>query len=264
MYGEYAHVLENVVECQVDRLQLKKLDNYRIKTEELISIQKNNYDWVIIVNPNSPTGQYLNSEDLKSVIQIAPENTRFWIDETYLEFADPDNSLEQFAATSDNVIVCKSMSKVYALSGVRAAYLCGPAFLIEELRHLSPPWAVSLPGQIAACEALRNVEYYTKKWKETRILRENLSRELQNFGWEIIPGCANFLLCQLPEIQPDACALIAECKKHNLYLRDVGNMGNCFDKRTLRIAVKNSQTNTEMIRILNMVLSEIERHPSRI
>ena len=43
------------------------------------------------------------------------------------------------------------MSKVYALSGARAAYLCGPPDMIDELRPLRPPWSVSLPGQIAAC-----------------------------------------------------------------------------------------------------------------
>lgn len=50
--------------------------------------------------------------------------TRIWIDETYIDYVDPKLSLESFAAVSPNVIVCKSMSKVYALSGLRVAYRC--------------------------------------------------------------------------------------------------------------------------------------------
>ena len=50
---------------------------------------------------------------------------------------------------SEKVIVCKSLSKVYALSGLRAAYLCAPPHQLEELRALTPPWSVSLPAQIA-------------------------------------------------------------------------------------------------------------------
>jgi histidinol-phosphate/aromatic aminotransferase/cobyric acid decarboxylase-like protein len=139
---------------------------------------------------------------------------------------------------------------------VRCAYLCGPSDFIDELRLISPPWSVGLPGQIAACEALRNPQYYREKWTETGKLREELTEELNKLGWEVVPGCANFLLCHLPENQPDVCTLIDKCKKHNLYLRDVSNMGKCFDKHTIRIAVKDRKTNTEMVRILKTVLSE--------
>ena len=48
------------------------------------------------------------------------------------------------------------MSKVYALSGARCAYLCASPHLLETLRSITPPWAVSLPGQVAAVAALRD------------------------------------------------------------------------------------------------------------
>jgi histidinol-phosphate/aromatic aminotransferase/cobyric acid decarboxylase-like protein len=259
MYGEYAHVLENVIGCNVDRLSLERSNNYRINESTLVSCLKSNYDWVILVNPNSPTGQYFNNVKLQSILETAPKMTHFWIDETYLEFVDPGSSLEQFSTKSDRIIICKSMSKVYALSGVRSAYLCGSAHLINELQNISPPWSVSLPGQIAACEALRNISYYKEKWDETSTLRESLAVQLQNLGWDVIPGCANFLLCHLPKDQPEAKHLISACKKHKLYLRNVGNMGTHFDNRTLRIAIKNKQTNDAMIRILRLTLNELHQ-----
>ena len=151
MYGEYAHVLERVVGCRVDRLTLSREQHYSVDVDQLAAALARGYDWVVLVNPNSPTGQHVARHHLEALIEAAAGTTRFWIDETYVDYAGPSQSLEQFAAASINVVICKSMSKVYALSGARCAYLCGPAHLMDELRTISPPWAVSLPGQIAAC-----------------------------------------------------------------------------------------------------------------
>jgi histidinol-phosphate/aromatic aminotransferase/cobyric acid decarboxylase-like protein len=256
MYGEYAHVLEKITGCRVDRLDLSLNVNYSVEPRELADQLKRGYDWVILVNPNSPTGQHIPRETLEEILESASSGTRFWIDETYVEYAGPKQSLEQFAAHSSNIVICKSMSKVYALSGVRCAYLCGPAQMTEELLSISPPWAVSLPGQIAACEALKSVSYYQEKWQETHILRQELSCALQQLGWKVFPSCGNFLLCHLPECQPLTGDLVAACRQHKLFLRDVSSMGKCFDQRTLRIAVKDRQTNSRMLEILKEVLSE--------
>lgn len=257
MYGEYAHVLEKVIGCQVERLTLERSRNYAVNLGELALRLKQNYDWVILVNPNSPTGQHVPREKMASLLADAPKSTRFWVDETYVEYAGPNQSLEQIAAWSTNIVVCKSMSKVYALSGARSAYLCGPAYLMEELRPLSPPWAVSLPAQIAACEALKARAWYSERWSETHKLRLELALGLERLGWEVYPGCANFLLCQVPPRQPEAAALVLACRKHNLYLRDVANMGKCFDKHTIRIAVKDAKTNQAMLDIIKVALAEI-------
>jgi histidinol-phosphate/aromatic aminotransferase/cobyric acid decarboxylase-like protein len=149
------------------------------------------------------------------------------------------------------------MSKMYALSGVRAAYLCGPSPLIDELRPVCPPWSVSLPGQIAACEALRHGAYYRSRWADTHRLRDALFVRLCRLGWDVVPGCANFLLCHLPADQPEAAALVAACRRHNLFVRDVGNMGTVFDTRTLRVAVKDAATNAAMVEVLTIVLAEM-------
>jgi len=256
MYGEYAHVLEKVIKCKVDRLTLQRENNYKVRMEELSNCLQRIYDWVILVNPNSPTGQYIPKEELEILLKSAPEKTNFWIDETYLEYVAHAQSLEQYSSTSKNVVICKSLSKIFALSGARCAYLCGPSHLVNELRLITPPWAVSLSGQIAVCEALRNLAYYHERWIETRLLREGLALGLTRLGWEVVPGCANFLLCHLPSDQPEASALILACRKHGLFLRNVVNMGQCFDNHSIRIAVKDAETNLKMITILRKVLSE--------
>lgn len=255
MYGEYAHLLERVVGCRVDRLELSRGRSYALDCGELSERLERRYDLVVLVNPNSPTGQHIPGSVLAAVLRAAPATTRFWVDETYVEYAGEGESLERFAAASPNVVICKSMSKVYALSGVRCAYLCGPRDLIEELRLISPPWAVSLPGQIAACAALRDVDYYRARWAETRLLRAELAARLRALGWDVIPGCANFLLCHLPHEQPPAAELIDACEARRLYIRDVKSMGQCFGDRALRIAVKDAATNAAMLEILTGVLA---------
>jgi histidinol-phosphate/aromatic aminotransferase/cobyric acid decarboxylase-like protein/N-acyl-L-homoserine lactone synthetase len=256
MYAEYAHVLERVIGATVERLTLSRANGYRVEPERLADSLSRGYDWVVVVNPNSPTGRHLPRRQFEHIFAEAPATTRFWIDETYVEFMGQDQSLETYAAASSNVVVVKSMSKVYALSGVRAAYLCGPPPLVAEARCWCPPWAVSLPGQIAACEALACVNYYRSRWQETAVLRDELQAGLEAQGWDVVPGCANFLLCHLPESAPNAARFVAELRRRGLFIRDVTTMGTALGWRAVRIAVKDRATNHRMLGMLAAALSE--------
>lgn len=250
-YGEYAHVLERVVGCRVDRLVLARSDGYQLRPAHLEARFANGYDLIVLVNPNSPTGRHVPRAELQRLLAGAPPRTRVWIDETYVEYAGPDESLEQFAAQSDNIVVCKSMSKVYALSGVRAAYLCAAPRLIEELRSITPPWAVSLPAQIAAVAALRDPDYYAARYRETHVLREQLVADLHaRAQLETVPSVANFVLCHLPPDGPDAASVCTHCRTHGVYLRDAANMSRSLGTHALRIAVKDAETNRRVVDIL--------------
>ena len=255
-YGEYVHVLTNIIQCQVERINLLKANNYNVDLEELISLSKNNYDLIIIVNPNSPTGQYIPANDFKNTLLKISSSTRIWIDETYIEYCGKGQSLEQFAVNTHNIIICKSMSKVYALSGLRSAYLCASPLQLEKLRSITPPWAVSLPAQIAAVVALKEDRYYEKCYEQTHMLKNEFTVELIKIkSIEVLQSKANFVLCFLPENGPDAALVVARCKEFGLYLRDVSNMGNNFNKHTIRIAIKDKETNQRMLEIIKHVLS---------
>jgi histidinol-phosphate/aromatic aminotransferase/cobyric acid decarboxylase-like protein len=184
-----------------------------------------------------------------------PATTRVWIDEAYVEYAGPGESLERLAVRSENIVVCKSMSKVYALSGARAAYLCAPAPLAADLRAISPPWAVSLPAQVAAVMALQDPDYYQERYRETRLLRARLAKDLlASLDLEIVPSEANFVLCHLLERGPDAAEVCDQCRAHGLFLRDAASMSVRLGRHALRIAVKDAATNCRIVEILTRVL----------
>jgi len=253
-YGEYAHVLERVIGCTVDRLPLDRARNYDVDLACLEEALADDYDLVVLVNPNSPTGRHVARATLERILRRAPQRTRVWVDETYIDYVGAAESLETFAAQSENVIVCKSMSKVYALSGARAAYLCAGAHQLEALRAITPPWVVSLPAQVAATRALAEPAYYATRYRETAVAREQLGAGLQKLGWQVVPAVANCLLCHVPDEGPDAATIVDRCRAHGLFLRNAANMSQHLGQRCVRIAVKDPVTNSRMLEILRRVL----------
>jgi histidinol-phosphate/aromatic aminotransferase/cobyric acid decarboxylase-like protein len=252
-YGEYAHVLEQVIGCTVDQLTLTRANHYDVDPDRLMAALHDFYDLIVLVNPNSPTGRLMSATMMEDFLRRVPQQTRVWIDETYIEYAGVEHSMEDHAAQSENVVVCKSLSKVYALSGARVAYLCAGSHQLEELRAITPPWVVSLPGQIAAVNALQDPGYYAACYAETRRLNEQLATALQMLGWDVVPGLANFLLCHLPDTGPCAAEVVQNCREYGLFLRDASTMGSQLGEYAIRVAVKDATTNMRMVNILRRV-----------
>lgn len=239
-YGEYAHVLHNVIGCTVDSLELSETDGFQLDVDDLINAcADTRYDLVVMVNPSNPFGTHHDITDV-----VARLGTRVWIDETYIDYVGP--SLEYIAATSPNVVVCKSMSKIYALSGCRVGYICGHPSTIGDIRARTPPWIVGRPAQAAAIAAIRDVSYYTTKIEETHTMRVELERELSSIpGVEVFPGCANWTLVKL---NVDVEDVVRRCAEQNVYVRDTGIPGLC------RIAVR--RENDTIVAVLRDVLTK--------
>ena len=253
-YGEYAHILEQLVRCRVERFQLDRRDGYRLDKDRLFRTLEGKYDLFVWVNPNNPTGLHVSKSDVEDVLARIPERTRVWMDETYVEYAGSGQTLEPFAARSRNILVCKSLSKVYALSGLRVGYLCAAPDILEPLRPISPPWAVSLVAQIAATIAIRETDYYSMRYRETRELRAGLMQGLCDLGiHDQVPGIANFVMFHLPTHGPDAGYVAEACRARGLYLRTLDNMGSSVGRHALRIAVKDGATNERMLGILSQL-----------
>jgi histidinol-phosphate/aromatic aminotransferase/cobyric acid decarboxylase-like protein len=249
-YGEYTHVLERVIGCRAERLPLSRADGFRIDLGGLlVRMEQGQYDLVVLVNPNNPTGRLIPRGVLEPFLAKVPPFTRLWVDEAYIDYASSCESVESVAAQSPNVAVCKSLSKAYALSGARVAYLCGHPSLIRTLRRLTPPWAISLPAQVAAVAALGDLAYYAQRYQETAVLRTALVSSLKQAipTIEVFEGVANFVLCFLPPQGPDAATVCERCRTHDVFLRDIGTMSSFLGRHAVRVAVKDTITNQRIV-----------------
>jgi aspartate/methionine/tyrosine aminotransferase len=115
---------------------LHRNNGYRLDLELLRKKLSEDFDLFIWVNPNSPTGLHVPKADVEAVLRESSGCRRVWIDETYVDYVGVEHSLETFAEISENVLVCKSLSKVYVLSGLRAVYLCASPHQLESLRSV--------------------------------------------------------------------------------------------------------------------------------
>ena len=249
-YGEYAHVLTHVVGCAVERLPLSRENHWQLDSDLLAQkVASGRYDLCILIHPSNPTGTLTPRTELAGIAQAAHPKTRLWIDEAYVDYVGTEQSLEPLVVAHSGLFVCKSLSKAYALSGARAAYLVGPEAEIAALRRRTPPWAVSLPAQVAAVHALAATDYYTKCWVQTHALRAGLAAQLRQAlsGCAVEESVANWLLLYLPASGPRATQLCAASAARGLFLRDLAPTTTRFGTHAVRIAVKDAVTNQRIV-----------------
>lgn len=250
MYAEYEHVLERVVGCRVDRLQLSADDGYVVPRDRLrAALASGDYDLVAAVNPNNPTGVHIPRTEMERLARAAHPRTKLWIDEAYIEYVGGvAESMERFAAMSTGTVVCKSLSKGYALSGARAAYLVGPRSLTAELRRITPPWAVGLPAQVAAVRALGDPDYYASRYRQTHELRRELCATLRALApWRVHEGEINCVLCLLSDDMRSAAEIVEGCRADGVFVRHCATISPSLGDRAVRISVKDRETNARVI-----------------
>ncbi len=257
MYGEYEHIFTTVINTDLHRHPLHSKTNFSANVNDLISdintIQPN---VVVIVNPNSPTGQYIDKKDLITILDQTPGQTIFVIDEAYIEYIGVQHSLEQEVKKRKNLIVLKSMSKVYALSGARAAYAVLPDKLICTINTHIPPWSISNIGQLAAIEALKDKEYYGIKYAQTHELREEMMNALRDIsGITVYPSHTSYFLIELVDQKLSAQKVIGALEQQGVFLRNCDSMSVQFKDNVIRIAVKNKEKNVRIIREIRKYMS---------
>jgi histidinol-phosphate/aromatic aminotransferase/cobyric acid decarboxylase-like protein len=245
MYGEYQHVLEKVG-ASVHRFELD-LEHF-VPDIDALTRFASRLDGLVIVNPNSPTGVGCPLDQIRSLLHGLPESVTVWIDETYIDFMEGAQTAEPLVAEYSNLIISKSLSKVYALSGVRAGYLVCDPERAREIDGWIPPWSVGLLGQLAAIEALRDRDYYEARINKTHDLRKTLSEGLEGLGFRVVPAHANFCLARLP--YGSATQLCEICSERGVFLRRCNSLSPRFRDDTIRVAVK---TESEIASILSTI-----------
>lgn len=245
MYGEYQHIFTHVVGSHLRRHLLTKKDDFIIHFDHLINeIKAIHPSMVALVNPNSPTGVYWDRENALALLQQIPKDILLVIDETYIDYINKSYSLEKEITRFSNLIIIKSMSKVYALSGLRVGYMVANKQIVDKISLYNPPWSVNMLGQLAGIEALQDEDYYKQKYAETHQLREEtIASFKKNVNIRVYNSVANFFLVELLNNKFSADDIYKKLVKKNIYIRNCDSMSIQFKNSFLRIAVKNSKNN---------------------
>ena len=217
-------------------------------------------DAAVIVTPNNPTAVSVSSDDvLRLARRLQERDCRLFVDESFIEFsrAGTAASVETMVEAHPNLVVIKSMSKVFGIAGLRLGYLLSAdREFIDAVRGCLPIWNINGLAE----EFLRTVGRYRKEFSEscdmTRAACYELYADLRSLaGIEPIEPDANFVLCRLvgssvtgPEI---ARRLYVE---HNILIKDCAAKSMPEADRYLRIASRTLDENHRLVQALAALL----------
>ncbi len=217
-FGEYARVAQ-LMGAQVTFWQAKAADNFAVD-EAAVGVQLNQLQprLVFLCNPNNPTGVVIPPATIRAWA-TAHRQTLFVVDEAYLAFV-PDMP-SAYALGLPNLLIVRSMTKDYALAGLRLGYALGLPSLIAGIAQVRIPWSVNALAQAAGMAALHDQVY----------LRHSLAR-LYAAKAELVAGLIDCGLSPLPSNTPymlihvgDGAAFRQRLLPHGLIVRDCASFG---------------------------------------
>tara|TARA_R110001592_G_scaffold38609_1_gene127256 strand:+ start:102264 stop:103322 length:1059 start_codon:yes stop_codon:yes gene_type:complete len=149
---------------------------------------------IIIPNPNAPTGVLMGLESIRAILRQNPDSVVV-IDEAYIDFGG--ESAVALIPEFDNLLVVQTMSKSWALAGLRVGVAMGSAELIEGLQRVKNSfnsYPLGVLAQHAALAALADEAYFDAACRRVVASRERLSSAMANLGFEVLPSAANFIM----------------------------------------------------------------------
>ena len=149
------------------------------------------YPLVFLCNPNNPTGQVIPPAAILAWADSHP-HTLFVVDEAYLAFVPELESVVPFERS--NLLVLRSMTKDYALAGLRLGYAVGDERLIRVLSAVCPAWNVNAFAQAAGLAALSDEQYYQSILAQLRDEKTFLFNGLKELGFSPVPSQTQFFL----------------------------------------------------------------------
>ncbi len=197
-----------------------------------------------LANPANPTGQYLPWETIEAL--LASFAGLLVLDEAYIGLvADAWNSLS--LAASGRVALVRSLTKDYALAGLRLGYVVAHPDLIASLRRVRIPWSVNALAQVAGCAALRSGAFLAESRQRLLEGGRALRRALTSAGWTCAPTETHFFVAEVPPAWPSAEAAQEALLRCGLMVRDCASFGL---PRHIRIATRRPEENQRIARLV--------------
>jgi threonine-phosphate decarboxylase len=204
---------------------------------------------VFICNPNNPTGKLLPKNQLLQIIKKAKKlSTLVFVDECFIEMVPESNeSIISHVKKYENLFVLRSLTKSFALPGIRIGYAAASKQMIEILEKIKIPWSVNSLAQDAANTALKNKSHLIKSnlmiKKELNYLTNKINR-LDGFHCD--NSSTNFILIK---IKKDSTKLQKKLLEQKFLIRDCKNFRG-LNNHYIRIAVKSHKDNLKLVKAL--------------
>lgn len=183
-------------------IKVKDLPGYRRDQKGFLeAVRRYQPKVTVICNPNNPTGDLLPRAFIEEVLKAA-DNIVF-VDEAYMEFAQKESVID-LIDTYPNLIVLRTLSKAFALAGMRCGYLAADEALIEAIAKIKAPYNLNAFTQLFAPIVIRHREDIFKVRDDICVERERLYAAMKEIpGVTVYPSCTNFLLVQVDKKQEE-------------------------------------------------------------
>ncbi|MTJ81144.1 MAG: histidinol-phosphate transaminase [Telmatospirillum sp.] len=181
---------------------------------------------VFLANPNNPTGTYLPESEVRRLRDGLPGDVLLVLDAAYAEFVDRNDysAGAELVEVSDNVVMTRTFSKIYAMGGLRLGWAYCPAAIADVLNRIRGPFNVSSAALAAGQAAVEDVAYLDVVRRHNAYWRDWFTGQVQALGLTAIPSVANFVLIRFPD-QARASAADAWLRGRGIIVRPVASYG---------------------------------------
>lgn len=248
-YADYA-IAASLAGMRVLQPRMKENEGFAVPWNHMERVLQND-DLVILGNPNNPTGRIIENNTLRKFIKGHP-HVRFIVDESFLEFASPAGSLADHLPP--NAVMMRSMTKFYAIPGLRLGFAVARSRLASALRKNLPPWSVNCMASRAGIVSLANASYADRTRAAVTRFRRDLVAKLRRLAaLKICESDANFILVRINAPSCDAYALRDRLLKRGIAIRVCANFES-LNARFFRVAVRAFAENDRLVEALRQVL----------
>ena len=208
---------------------------------------------VFIANPNNPTGTWLKTAELQTLLEAVPERVMVVVDEAYGEYveatADCPNALH-WLDRFPNLIITRTFSKAYGLAGLRVGYAVSHPQVADLLNRVRQPFNVNSLALVAATAALGDLEHLERSRTLNRAGMQQLQDACRQWGLNWLPSVGNFLCV---DVGRSGREMFLELLKRGIIVRPVDNYGL---PHFLRISIGSQAENARLIEALGTVLKD--------
>lgn len=249
-FNEYHRCFRN---CDFTLSDLS-LNDYQYNVQEILEEVDNN-DIICIVNPDNPTGSFINRDDMIKILDKAKSKGKTVIfDESFIDFASEEKRYSfinnEILQAYDNLIVIKSISKSYGVPGIRLGVLAtSNEQLMKEIKSRISIWNINSYGEYF----LQIANLYSKDYKKAcdRIVEERnylISLLEKNENIKVYPSEANYLFCHLEDM--DSTDLAIELLDENIFIKDLKTKDAFKGMDYIRLAVRTREENEYLAKTL--------------